>query len=372
MQSLTPGFATAGGTARYRARHAPPASADHFRSWGGLHVSSVGIGTYLGGEDAASDRAYHDAVVRSVEVGFNVVDSAVNYRCQRSERSVGAALRSLIAAGTIGREEVVLATKGGFIPFDGSVPDNPGDYLLETYVRPGIVTRADIVAGCHCLTPRYLADQLERSRANLGVEAIDVYYVHNPEMLLSAVDRPTFLGRMRAAFSFLETAAADGKIRLYGTATWNGYRQLPSAPDFLSLAELERIAREIAGDGHHFRVVQLPYNLAMTEAFTRANQTLEGETMSLLEAARRLDIYVMTSASIYQGQLARNLPPVIGEFLPGLDSDAQRALQFVRSTPGVGTALVGMKQTAHVEENARVTAVPPLGWDEFQKLFSEA
>ena len=59
----------------------------------------------------------------------------------------------------------------------------------------------------------------------------------------------------------------------------------------------------------------------------------------------------MTSASIYQGQLARNLPPIIGEFLPGLETDAQRALQFVRSTPGVGTALVGMKQPVHVDEN---------------------
>jgi aryl-alcohol dehydrogenase-like predicted oxidoreductase len=79
----------------------------------------------------------------------------------------------------------------------------------------------------------------------------------------------------------------------------------------------------------------------------------------------------MTSASIYQGQLARNLPSVIGEFLPGLDTDAQRALQFVRSTPGVGTALVGMKRVAHVEENARLTSVAPLPWQEFQKLFSE-
>jgi aryl-alcohol dehydrogenase-like predicted oxidoreductase len=303
-------------------------------------------------------------------VGFNVIDSAVNYRRQRSERSIGAALRALIAAGTVSREEVVLATKGGFIPFEGAVPGDPGAYLIENYVRPGIVAPSDIVAGCHCLTPPYLADQLDRSRANLGVETIDVYYLHNPETQLSAVDRPTFLGRMRAAFSFLETAVAAGKVRLYGTATWSGYRQPPSAPDFLSLAELERLAREVAGEGHHFRVVQLPYNLAMTEAFMRANQTVGDEIVSVFEAARRLDIYVMTSASIYQGQLARNLPPVIAEFLPGLDSDAQRALQFVRSTPGVGTALVGMKQVAHVEDNAGLTAVPPLGWEEFQKLFS--
>jgi aryl-alcohol dehydrogenase-like predicted oxidoreductase len=366
------GFATAKGTAAYRDRHVSPAAAAHFRSWAGLEVSSIGIGTYLGTEDAPTDTLYRDAVARSLELGFNVVDSAVNYRHQRSERTIGAALHALIDGDKLGRDEVVIATKGGFIPFDENVPADPNAYLLETYMRSGILQARDVVAGSHCMTPRYLADQLERSRRNLDVETIDIYYIHNPEMQLSEVDRPTFLGRMRAAFQYLETAVGQGKIRFYGVATWNGYRQLPSAPDFLSLPDLVRLATEVAGDAHHFRVIQLPYNLAMTEAFTRANHVMNDEAVSLLEAARRLGIYVMTSASIYQGQLARNLPPVIAEFLPGLDTDAQRALQFVRSTPGVGTALVGMKRTAHVEENARLVSVPPLHWEEFRKLFTEA
>jgi aryl-alcohol dehydrogenase-like predicted oxidoreductase len=369
---LISGFATGEGTARYRARRAPHAAPGHFRSWDGLALSSVGLGTYLGDEDDATDRAYRDAVTRAVEAGFNVLDSAINYRHQRSERAVGAALRGLIAAGTVARDEVVLTTKGGFIPFDASVPAQPNDYVLRTYVRPGIAPAREIVGGGHCLAPGYLADQLDRSRANLGVETIDVYHVHNPETQLSAVDRATFLDRMRAAFTFLEGAVETGKIRRYGTATWSGYRQPASAPDFLSLPELAGIAREVAGDQHHFRVVQLPYNLAMTEAFTRANQPLGAEAVSLLEAARHLDVYVMTSASIYQGQLAKNLPAIVAEFLPGLDTDAQRALQFVRSTPGIGTALVGMRQRGHVDENARVSGVSPLGWDEFQKLFSES
>jgi aryl-alcohol dehydrogenase-like predicted oxidoreductase len=369
---LISGFATGEGTARYRARRAPHAAPGHYRSWDGLALSSIGHGTYLGDEDDATDRAYHDAVVRAVEAGFNVVDSAINYRHQRSERAVGAALRSLVAAGMAARDEIVLTTKGGFIPFDGTVPDDPNDYLLRTYIRSGIAPAREIVGGCHCLAPGYLADQLDRSRANLGVETIDVYHLHNPEMQLSAVDRPTFLDRMRAAFSFLEGAVDAGKIRRYGTATWNGYRQPASSPDFLSLSELAAIAGDVAGEGHHFRVVQLPYNLAMTEAFTRANQPLGTDVVSLLDAARHLDVYVMTSASIYQGQLARNLPAIVAEFLPGLDTDAQRALQFVRSTPGVGTALVGMKQPRHVDENAGVIGVAPLGWDAFQRLFSES
>jgi aryl-alcohol dehydrogenase-like predicted oxidoreductase len=227
-----------------------------------------------------------------------------------------------------------------------------------------------VVAGCHCMTPRYLRDQLDRSRANLGLETIDVYYVHNPEMQLGEVDRAEFDTRIRAAFAALEEAVAEGKLRQYGTATWNGFRQPAAAPDQLELAELVRAAREVAGADHHFKVIQLPYNLAMPEAFTRANQRVGADTLPVLQAAERLGIYVMASASIYQGQLARNLPALIGDFLPGLRTDAQRALQFVRSTPGIGTALVGMKSVAHVHENLELIAAPAVPWEQFQRLFS--
>jgi aryl-alcohol dehydrogenase-like predicted oxidoreductase len=363
------GFATAAGTAAYRARVAATTVPAHFRAWDGLSLSSLGIGTYLGGEDIAADRAYEAAVTRALELGINVVDTAINYRHQRSERAIGAALRALAAAGKVERAGVLVATKGGFLPGDGAAPARPDADLAEAYVRRGLVARGELVAGCHCLAPRYLADQLERSLANLGLTAVDVYYLHNPETQLQEVDRPEFAARMRAAFEFLEGAVAAGKIRRYGAATWNGFRQDPTAPDYVSLADLVALATSVAGKDHHFRVLQLPYNLGMTEAFTTQNQRAGRKTMSLLEAARRLDLFVMTSAPLYQGRLARGLSPVIAEFLPGLETDAQRAVQFVRSTPGVGAALVGMQRLAHVEENARLGSVPPLPWSRFQRLF---
>jgi aryl-alcohol dehydrogenase-like predicted oxidoreductase len=365
------GFATEEGTARLRARH-PDLAPGHWRGWRGLALSALGIGTYLGDENAEADRAYEAAVSRALTVGINVVDSAINYRHQRSERAIGRALRAAVDGGLVARDEVLVATKGGFLPFDGAMPANPSAYLGDTYVRSGIVAARDVVAGGHAMTPRYLADQLDRSRANLGLETIDVYYVHNPEIELGPLDRAAFRARLRAAFEGLETAVADGKIRCYGTATWQGYRQPSDAPDHLSLADVVAIAREVGGADHHFGVIQLPYNLAMAEAFTLANQRLGSEVVTVLQAAERLGVYVVVSASIYQGQLGRNLPAIIAQFLPGLESDAQRALQFVRSTPGVGTALVGMRSLAHVDENARLGRQAPLGWPAFQRLFQAA
>ncbi|HEU5322895.1 MAG TPA: aldo/keto reductase [Methylomirabilota bacterium] len=373
MAAHVEGHATPAGTARYAARVAGVAP-EHFRTLPpeGLHVSTVGIGTYLGREDDATDALYRRAVSAALARGVNVVDTAINYRHQRSERAIGAALAEAVARGELARDEVVVATKGGFIPFDGQLPADPGAYFTATYLRPGIVKPGDVAAGSHCMAPRYLSDQIDRSRRNLGLATIDLYYVHNPESQLGEVARPVFEARLREAFAALEAAVAEGRIRAYGTATWHGYRRDPSDPDYLSLPDVVALARAVGGEGHHFRVIQLPYNLAMPEAFTRANQRADGGLVPVLEAARRLGVYTMASASVYQGQLTRGLPPVVAEYLPGLGTDAQRALQFVRSTPGIGTALVGMKSGAHVDENAGVAAVPPLPWAQFQRLFSEA
>jgi aryl-alcohol dehydrogenase-like predicted oxidoreductase len=98
---------------------------------------------------------------------------------------------------------------------------------------------------------------------------------------------------------------------------------------------------------------------------------VDGDQLSTLEAATRLGIAVMCSASILQARLAQNLPPSVGKALTGLVTDGQRAIQFVRSTPGVTTALVGMSQRSHVEENLMVARIPPAPVDEFLSIFSD-
>src|SRR5206468_4773183 len=143
---------------------------------------------------------------------------------------------------TVAREDVVVTTKGGYLAFDGEAPPDPRAYFAATYVQPGIIRPGDVV-GWHCITPRFLADQLDRSRANLGLETLDVYYVHNPETQLGEVDRAEFMARMRAAFGALEEAVAAGRLARYGTATWTGYRVDPGDPGYLSLQDLVGAAR---------------------------------------------------------------------------------------------------------------------------------
>jgi aryl-alcohol dehydrogenase-like predicted oxidoreductase len=318
--------ATPEATARYRHRFPKR----HFREQQGLILSSIGIGTYLGNPDEATDQNYANAVVRAVQLGVNVIDSAANYRFQRSERSIGTALQTLANEHGIARDELVICTKGGYLPFDGAPPRNVRDYVNETFVKPGIASFEDFIGGSHCMTPPYLQSQLDQSLRNMKIEWVDVYYVHNPESQLQYISEPEFYERLRLAFERLEQNRKDGKLQYYGVATWNGFRAKPHH----SLVRMIEAAREVGGEAHGFRFIQLPYNLRMPEAATVANETLDGERMPVVEAAKRLGVTVVASASLLQGRI----PP-----------DA--AIQFVGDTPGITTALIGMSRVEHVEEN---------------------
>jgi len=361
------GRATAAATAAYASRF--PELPGNFRPVLGVSVSSIGIGTYLGDPDGETDRFYEAAIKASLRGGINLIDTAVNYRFQRSERNIGKAIGEMAKTGEIAREQVVVATKDGYITFDGGVPANPRAWFEERYVKTGIVAPTDLVDGSHCMTPKYIGTMLELSRKNLNLETIDIYYIHNPETQLEAVERNEFLARMATIFEFLEGAVADGKIGVYGTATWNGYRAAPTERGWLSLDELMRIAREVGGDAHHFRAIQLPYNLAMPEAVTRSNQIVHGGKATTLAAAKALGVAVSASATLLQGQLSRGLPPIVAKAFSGFATDAQRSIQFTRSTQGVDVALVGMRSVDHVRDTLETAHKPPATLEELMRLF---
>lgn len=376
MTSPIAGHATADGTRRFADRQVADAgrSEASFRSLDGLTVSTIGVGTYLGDPDDVTDVLYTEAIVEAIGLGINHIDSAINYRFQRSERAIGEALRRVFAAGVVDRSEIVIATKGGYVPYDGEAPSGPGaarEYVSREFLSPGVCKAADFANQYrHCMAPGYLSHQIDRSRENLGVETLDVYYLHNVEGQIAEVGRETFEHRLHDAFALLESKVDEGKIGRYGLATWNGFRSEPGSKDFLPLERILRIARDAGGDGHHFKVIQLPYNLAMTEAFGFFNQPVGEKVSTALEAAARLGISVVASASLLQSRLAQDLPPeVTAAFAVG--TDAQRALQFVRSTPGVATALVGMSHTRHVRENAALLAEPLAPESAVFSLFDE-
>lgn len=329
---------------------------DFYRSGaiGGV-VSSLGVGTYLGECSAEDDAGYSDAIEAAISSGVNVIDTAINYRCQRSERAVGVALQRVIGRGTP-RDAIAVSTKGGFLPLANTPPASREDYrayLKREFFDPGILTPDDVIAGGHSLAPSFLRYAMHRSRANLGVDSIDLYYLHNPEQQLAAVTAASLRERLRAAFMVLEDAVSRGEIRAYGCATWTAFRVPPGAKTYVSIQDLVDVAREVAGERNHFRAIQLPINLAMPEAVRLPTQQIgrKHHLLPAVEAASSLGLSVFASASLMQAQLTRDLPPSMRQLFPAQRTDAQRALAFVQSIPGVTTALVGTKNRQHVAEN---------------------
>jgi aryl-alcohol dehydrogenase-like predicted oxidoreductase len=351
------GRATREGTTRFANRS--PAAAGHFREAAGFLVSSIGLGTYLGNEDAGTDRGFEESIVAALPLGINVFDTAVNYRGQRSERAIGRALARAVGEGTITRDEVFVSTKGGYLPHDSEDPREPRRYILETFVESGLAPRAEIARGGHCLAPGYLRDQIERSRANLGVETIDLYYLHNVETQAGSVDRETLRRRLACAAGVLEQAASEGKISVWGLATWDGLRVPPEHPEHIGLEDVLALAREVAGGEHHFAAVQMPFNLAMAQAVAYASQPVRGGRLAALAAAGELGLAAFGSASLLQGRLAGDLPEEIVQAFPEAVSGGQRALQFARSAPGMTAALVGVSDPAHARDNFALSAVRP-------------
>ena len=289
-----------------------------------MRLSSLGIGTYLGTADDATDAAYEAAIRAAIDGGINVIDTSRNYRGERSERAIGRAI-----AGA-NRDELILCTKAG--------------YFID---RRG-----------HSLAPEFLEENLTASLKNLVVNQVDVFYLHNPE-----TQTENFYQQIKDAFERCEQMAARGLLRFYGVATWDAFRR---EADPVSLHKLVEIAREIAGQRHRFRFVQLPFNLAMLEAFSRRPQ--QGG-VSLLQAAGELGITVIGSATVYQGRLTKGLPEKLTKQFHGLSTDAQRSIQFSRSTPGLAVSLVGMSSPAHDAENLAIKDVPPLTEKEYYALY---
>lgn len=369
------GSASPEATAAFAARFVKDegVASGHYRTARGLTFASIGLGTYLGDSDTARDTSYHDAIVEYVRNGGNVLDTAINYRSQRSERAVGAALATLTGSGALRRESLVVCTKVGYVAPDGRpfrTAREAEDWLEATFFSKGILRPEDVAERCHAMAPAYLRHQLRQSLFNLGLATIDVYYLHNPETQARAagMDAAELTRRFRAAFETLEAFVAEGSIRHYGVATWGGFRVPPTDEGYLSLEDLTGIARSVAGDGHHFHFLQAPMNLGMLEVLRFANQRVGTKLLPLFEAAHELEFGAVASAALYQGKLAERLPPQIAELFPGFATDAQRAIQFARSAPRVLTSLVGMASAEHVREAAAIAKRPPAPDEIVKKL----
>jgi aryl-alcohol dehydrogenase-like predicted oxidoreductase len=361
-----PGFATSEGTEKYTYRSEKVLDS-HFRLTYAtrLTISSLGIGTYIGAPDEETDKLVERAIIDAVETGaVNVIDTAINYRYQKAERSVGRAVREIIERG-LAREELVICSKIGYIPEDAD-KGVPGMAVINQLKKDKAISDEDVVGRIHCMHPAFLKDQLDRSLDNLGLETLDLMYLHNAaESQMPEIGAEKFLSRLGKAFEFFEQARSENKIKSYGLATWIAFRSpVEEAHLHLSLEKVVKLAEQIGGPNHGMRYIQLPVNLIMPEAFVQKWQEHENSTTYFLNVAKHHNINVITSSPLLQGKL---LDLKLSKTMLNVEPQGAKHIQLVRSIPSdsIKTVLVGMKNPRNVTQNIQLAYSEPLTKEDF-------
>jgi aryl-alcohol dehydrogenase-like predicted oxidoreductase len=362
------GFASSEGTKKFRDNAIKKGKSYlHFKEFDDLILSSIGMGTYLGDLSKEDDIDIENALYESVKShAINVIDSAINYRAMKSEKSIGRSITRLVNDGIISRDEIFVSTKNGYITNDGDYPMlDVWEYIQRMYISTGIIKAEDISSGYNVLNPAYIEKCIERSRFNLKLDTLDLIYIHNAfESWNQDVSKNKFFDMLSKVFEVYEKFRSKNKIRYYGMATWTCFRVGEENKEYLSLDEVYNIAKSIGGIDHGFRFIQLPYNLAYSEALFLKNQNVGNEKkLTILEAAKKLKIGVFSSVPLLQGKLIQTKIPNYSETLT---DPIMKLLQIIRSSPSIIAPLIGQKKMDHVNKNNKISEIPPLSEEEFK------
>jgi aryl-alcohol dehydrogenase-like predicted oxidoreductase len=290
----------------------------------GLQVPVVGFGSMtIGGifgpvDDAVSIQALHAAI----DAGMRFIDTSDAYGAGHSERVIGRFLRE-----RPDRDQIIICTKGG----------------------------NNMVTGARNFTPEYIRGCVEGSLQRLGIEAIDLYLLHNPSVQnLKAGD----------SFELLEKYKAEGKIKHWG----------------VSLNTLEEC--ELAVANGRPAVLQMEYNLLDQEAegvFAKAKAAGVGvisrvplkrgllsgridEQTQFVEGDRRRNILAPDKLPAMVARVKR-IAEVVADYGRPL---AEVAVRFCISNPDVSLTIPGIRTPEQARANA--AASEPLPADVLQKL----
>ncbi len=312
------------------------------RSFGrsGREVSDVGFGAWgiggrqwIGAEDDESLRALR----RALELGLNLIDTALAYGDGHSEKLVGRVIREA-------RAPVFIATK---VP-----PKN-----MQWPARPGV--------GIDQVFPYdYIVQSTHESLRNLGVEALDLQQLHvwNPEWFPRDEWRRAFedlkrSGKVRAVGVSINDHQPDSAIELVESGLIDSVQVIHNIFDQTPESRLLPLCRE-RGVAVLSRV---PLDEgALTGAIGPDTRFPEGDFREwYFRGDRKRQVADRVAA------LRADLAGVEGTL-------AQIALRFCLSHPAVTSVIPGMRKVANVESSCAASGLGPLGEDVVARLRAHA
>lgn len=374
------GRATATATQAYQARYAEHLGKGHFSEFldSGIRLSSLGLGTFPGRPDTETDAVVAQVVGALLMQGVNVVDTASHYRYGHALAAVGVGVRQALAQG-VSREALFIVSKGGFLSLRGGPPPDFDRWFEREILAQGLGVREQLTNKSHLLSPEYIDYQINLSRHLMGLQTLDAFLVDQPEIHVPQMGKERMHQQLLEVFVTLEQAVADGRIGCYGLSSFYAFRVETDHPLFMSLTSLlalaSKAAQRVQGreGSHHCRIIQLPFNQGQLEGFSRFNQaTGIDNVVSTLQAAYQLGLYVMASHTLMKGRLATEVLDVVAQSMPSDLSAAGCAMQFNRSTPGLGTTLVGISAESHLQDLLTVAALPIMEKKAYLAMYQRA
>ncbi|MFJ6701391.1 MULTISPECIES: aldo/keto reductase [unclassified Streptomyces] len=304
----------------------------------GVPVSPLGLGAAAIGNlyTEVPDRQAHDTVTAAWERGVRYFDTAPHYGLGLSERRLGEALRAY------DRDAYTLSTKVGrrLEPGPGA-----GDDLADGFAVPDTHRRVwDFSADG-------IRRTLEASLERLGLDRIDVVYLHDPDDHAEQA--------FREGYPALEKLRSEGLVRAIGA----GMNQT---------AMLTRFVRDTDVDV-----------VLCAGRYTLLDQSALAD---LLPAAAERGASVVIGGAFNSGLLAdprpdatynyTQAPPELLARAVRLKTLAERhgttlraaALAFCAAPAAVASVLVGARSAAEIEDGARqfATPVPAAFWQELR------
>lgn len=301
-----------------------------------LNISAISMGCWaIGGAwGNVSDEDSMKALHAAVDIGVNFFDTADVYGDGRSERLIGQLLRER-------SEEIYVATKAG--------------RRLSPHVT----------AGYNAVN---LADFLDRSLTNLGVERVDLLQLHCP---------PSEVYQSDEVFDALDRLKQAGKIRHYGVSiekvseglaalSYEGVKSIQVIFNAFRLKPAERLfARaKVRGVGILARV---PLASGLLTGKLTVDSPFEADDhRNFNRHGEAFDIGETFSGVPYE--LGLRLAQELQEFVPEGASLSQWALRFILDHPAVTCAIPGGKNAAQISQNVGAVELKPLSAPSMEKV----
>ena len=217
------------------------------------------------------------------------------------------------------------------------------------------------------MAPKFLLDQLGRSRRNLGLECVDLVYLHNAaESWIPEIGYRRFLERVADVFSLYEKERSEGRLRYYGIASWTCFRVPRGDPRVRQPGRPRRGCEERRqGTSTASGSSSCRSTPAMSEALSAKSQRIADEPLTAFEAAEKLGLGVFTSAPAGRGQAAE---PHEGPRARGLEGALAAPVRAV-GTPCCRRAAGRAEGPGARAREPQDRAIPPLTGEEFAQNY---